>query len=140
MSGGDAGAGADPGAGRGATPAADPGAEAEARSGAEAGAERETRSRAAPGAEGETRAGASPDVEPGVPAYPPPLKRSLTLSGHRTSVSLEEPFWQEFRRLAAAEGISVNALGRRIDGARGSETTLASAIRLHVLAALRAER
>jgi len=68
--------------------------------------------------------------------YPPPVKRSLTLSGHRTSVSLEEPFWQEFRRIAASEGVSVNALASRIDVARGPQTTLASAIRLHVLRAL----
>ncbi|MCL5776759.1 ribbon-helix-helix domain-containing protein [Limibaculum sp. FT325] len=64
------------------------------------------------------------------------MKRSLTLSGHRTSVSLEEPFWQEFRRMAEDEGLSVNALASRIDAARGSGTTLASAIRLHVLATL----
>lgn len=74
------------------------------------------------------------------PAYPAPRKRSLTLSGHRTSVSLEEPFWQEFRRLAAAEGVSVNRLADRIDRHRGAEVSLASAIRLHVLAALKAGR
>ena len=72
--------------------------------------------------------------------YPPPRKRSLTLRGHRTSVSLEDPFWREFCRLAAAEGVSVNALASRIDDARGTGTTLASAMRLHVLAMLLAGR
>lgn len=61
-----------------------------------------------------------------------PVKRSLTLHGHRTSVSLEEAFWQEFRRLAAEEGLALNALAERIDEGRG-DVGLASAIRVHVL-------
>ena len=61
-----------------------------------------------------------------------PVKRSLTLHGHRTSVSLEEAFWAEFRRLAAAEGLALNALAERIDEARG-DVGLASAIRVYVL-------
>lgn len=79
-------------------------------------------------------------TEDGAGTYPPPIKRSITLSGHRTSVSLEEPFWQAFRDIAEEEGISLNALADRIDRARGTETSLASAIRLHVLYALRRER
>jgi predicted DNA-binding ribbon-helix-helix protein len=63
-----------------------------------------------------------------------PVKRSLTLRGHRTSVSLEEPFWQAFRTIAAAEGKPLNALAAEIDAARDPATGLASAIRLHVLA------
>jgi predicted DNA-binding ribbon-helix-helix protein len=61
-----------------------------------------------------------------------PVKRSLTLHGHRTSVSLEDAFWQEFRRLAAQDGIPLNTLAERIDEARG-EVGLASAIRVHLL-------
>lgn len=61
-----------------------------------------------------------------------PVKRSLTLHGHRTSVSLEEAFWREFRRIAAEEGLALNALAERIDEARG-EVGLASAIRVYVL-------
>lgn len=61
-----------------------------------------------------------------------PVKRSLTLHGHRTSVSLEEAFWTEFRRLAAEEGVALNALAERIDEAR-SDVGLASAIRVWVL-------
>ena len=62
-----------------------------------------------------------------------PRKRSLTLRGHRTSVSLEEPFWREFRRIAAARGRSINDLASEIDEARATGTGLASAIRVYVL-------
>ncbi|HMB12855.1 MAG TPA: ribbon-helix-helix domain-containing protein [Roseovarius sp.] len=68
-----------------------------------------------------------------------PVKRSLTLRGHRTSVSLEEEFWRAFREIAAEEGIAVNALAARIDEERGVETGLASAIRVHVLRHFRAK-
>jgi predicted DNA-binding ribbon-helix-helix protein len=63
-----------------------------------------------------------------------PVKRSLTLMGHRTSVSLEPAFWDAFREIAAARGLSVNALAAQIDGARAPGTGLATAIRLAVLA------
>jgi predicted DNA-binding ribbon-helix-helix protein len=63
-----------------------------------------------------------------------PKKRSLTLRGHRTSVSLEDAFWKAFRRIAAQQGKPVNVLAAEIDAARGVEPGLASAIRLYVLA------
>jgi predicted DNA-binding ribbon-helix-helix protein len=63
-----------------------------------------------------------------------PEKHSLTLSGHRTSVSLEAEFWRAFRAIAKAEGRPINALAAEIDATRDPETGLASAIRLHVLA------
>ena len=63
-----------------------------------------------------------------------PVKRSLTLHGHRTSVSLEDAFWTAFREIAAARGKPINALAAEIDDARGTDIGLASAIRLHVLA------
>ena len=62
-----------------------------------------------------------------------PVKRSLTLLGHRTSVSLEDEFWRAFRDIAALEGKGINELAVEIDAARGTETGLASAIRLYVL-------
>ena len=68
----------------------------------------------------------------------PPAKRSLTLRGHRTSVSLEDEFWRAFREIARAENRPINARAAEIDAARGPETGLASAIRLHVLAWYRA--
>lgn len=63
----------------------------------------------------------------------PPVKRSLTLRGHRTSVSLEDAFWSAFREIAAREGRAVNDLAAEIDAARTEGTGLASAIRLYVL-------
>jgi predicted DNA-binding ribbon-helix-helix protein len=62
-----------------------------------------------------------------------PEKHSLTLRGHRTSVSLEAEFWSAFREIAAAEGRALNDLAAEIDAARGADFGLASAIRLHVL-------
>ncbi|MFV0513590.1 MAG: ribbon-helix-helix domain-containing protein [Jhaorihella sp.] len=62
-----------------------------------------------------------------------PVKRSLTLRGHRTSVSLEDAFWCALRRIAESEGKPINVLAAEIDAARDLETGLASAIRVHVL-------
>ena len=62
-----------------------------------------------------------------------PVKRSLTLHGHRTSVSLEEPFWRAFRDIAKARDIPINVLAAEIDEKRGVDSGLASAIRVYVL-------
>jgi predicted DNA-binding ribbon-helix-helix protein len=62
-----------------------------------------------------------------------PGKHSLTLRGHRTSVSLEPAFWQAFRDIAAEKDIAINVLAAQIDAAREPETGLASAIRVYVL-------
>ncbi|MFP7572072.1 ribbon-helix-helix domain-containing protein [Marivita sp. S2033] len=62
-----------------------------------------------------------------------PVKRSLTLRGHRTSVSLEDAFWQAFRDIAAERGTPINALAARIDEERDIDVGLASAIRVFVL-------
>lgn len=61
-----------------------------------------------------------------------PAKHSLTLHGHRTSVSLEPEFWAAFREIAAARGVGLNALAAEIDAARG-DVGLASAIRVFIL-------
>lgn len=66
-----------------------------------------------------------------------PVKRSLTLRGHRTSVSLEDAFWMAFRDMAAARGLALNELAAEIDEARG-DVGLASAIRVAVLKAAQA--
>lgn len=67
-----------------------------------------------------------------------PVKRSLTLNGHRTSVSLEDEFWRAFRGLAEDRCQPVNALAAEIDAGRGPDTGLATAIRLFVLKELQA--
>ncbi|HWB51387.1 MAG TPA: ribbon-helix-helix domain-containing protein [Stellaceae bacterium] len=59
------------------------------------------------------------------------VKRSVRVAGHATSISLEAPFWQGLRDIAAARGTSVNALVATIDATRGGN--LSSAIRLFVL-------
>lgn len=62
-----------------------------------------------------------------------PAKHSLTINGHRTSVSLEDAFWRAFRDIAEERGQPLNALAAEIDAERGTETGLATAIRLFVL-------
>ena len=60
-----------------------------------------------------------------------PEKHSLTLRGHRTSVTLEPEFWQEFRAIAAKRGQSINALAAELDATRAGG--LASSMRRFVL-------
>jgi predicted DNA-binding ribbon-helix-helix protein len=68
-------------------------------------------------------------------------KRSITIAGHRTSVTLEEEFWEELNRLAREEGLTVAQLITRLDSERvAGGTTLAnlsSACRLYVLKRIR---
>ena len=64
-------------------------------------------------------------------------KRSVMIAGHRTSVSLEDPFWAALREIAEARGQSVQALVGAIDAGRGAQN-LSSAIRVFVLEAVRA--
>ena len=60
------------------------------------------------------------------------VKRSVAIAGHRTSVSLEPPFWDALKDIAAARGASVQALIGEIDAGRGG-ANLSSAIRVFVL-------
>ena len=64
-------------------------------------------------------------------------KRSVTIAGHRTSISLEAEFWEGLRELAAARGESLAALIAAIDGRRRERESLSSAIRVFVLTAQR---
>ena len=59
-------------------------------------------------------------------------KRSVVIGGHKTSVSLEEPFWNEVRSIAEASRVSVSNLLQKIDGER-QNANLSSAIRVYVL-------
>ena len=68
-----------------------------------------------------------------------PVKHSLTLKGHRTSVSLEAEFWEAFQGLARARGLSVNELAAEVDEGRRDDVGLASAIRVFVLEAVRGD-
>lgn len=66
-------------------------------------------------------------------------KHSLDIAGHRTSVSLEDAFWDALRDIAAAQGVALATLVARIDAARAGEN-LSSAIRVFVLEQSRMER
>lgn len=70
-------------------------------------------------------------------------KRSLTIARHRTSVSLEEPFWTALADIAKTQGRSIAALVSEIDKGRadleGNGPSLSSAIRLYVLENMRGD-
>lgn len=59
------------------------------------------------------------------------VKRSVVVAGHRTSVSLEDAFWSELRRVATARRCSINALIAEVD--EGRSGNLSSAIRVFLL-------
>lgn len=59
------------------------------------------------------------------------VKHSLVIAGHRTSISLEDAFWQALKNCAAARGLSLAALVTEIDSARG-DANLSSAIRVYL--------
>jgi predicted DNA-binding ribbon-helix-helix protein len=61
-----------------------------------------------------------------------PVKRSFTIAGHRTSISLETPFWEALKAAAAEEGVAVAKLIARIDATRGA-SGLSSAVRIWLL-------
>jgi predicted DNA-binding ribbon-helix-helix protein len=61
-----------------------------------------------------------------------PVKRSFTIAGHRTSISLEAEFWDALKSAAAEEGVAVAKLIARIDGVRGT-SGLSSAVRCWIL-------
>ena len=66
-----------------------------------------------------------------------PRKRSVRISGHTTSISMEEPFWTLLSRYAEERNLSINALVAEIDAARissdGIDSNLSSAVRVWVL-------
>ena len=69
--------------------------------------------------------------------YHPPVKRSVEIAGHKTSISLEPLFWDMLRAAAMREGVPVNALVARIDAERivaDVPPGLAGAIRLWLVA------
>ena len=65
--------------------------------------------------------------------YHPPVKRSIAIAGHKTSISLEPVFWDALKSAAAREGLPISTLVARIDAERIQAETppgLASAIRV----------
>ncbi len=60
------------------------------------------------------------------------VKRSVVVAGHRTSVSLEGPFWEALKEIAIKRGLSMNALVATVDANRAARN-LSSALRILVL-------
>jgi predicted DNA-binding ribbon-helix-helix protein len=76
-------------------------------------------------------------------SYHPPIKRSVEIAGHKTSISLEPLFWDLLRAAAEREGVPLNALVARIDAERiasPSPPGLAGAIRLWLVSGLQSAR
>ncbi|WP_072384496.1 ribbon-helix-helix domain-containing protein [Novosphingobium sp. NDB2Meth1] len=73
--------------------------------------------------------------------YHPPVKRSVEIAGHKTSISLEPLFWDLLRDAAIQEGVPINAIVARIDAERIAAEVppgLAGAVRLWLAARLAA--
>ncbi|WP_324697565.1 ribbon-helix-helix domain-containing protein [Novosphingobium aerophilum] len=72
--------------------------------------------------------------------YHPPIKRSIEIAGHKTSISLEPLFWDMLKEIAVRQRVPLNALVARIDADRLEAETppgLASAIRVWLVDTLR---
>jgi predicted DNA-binding ribbon-helix-helix protein len=67
------------------------------------------------------------------------LKRSIVIAGHKTSVSLEDEFWESLKEIAGERGVTLGELVRTIDANR-NHTNLSSTIRLSVLGFYRDQR
>ncbi len=72
-------------------------------------------------------------------SYHPPVKRSVEIAGHKTSISLEPVFWDMLKQAASREGVPLNALVARIDAQRLEAERppgLAGALRIWLVAGL----
>lgn len=79
-------------------------------------------------------------MDPATPPYHPPVKRSIAIDGHKTSISLEPLFWTMLKDAAADAGVPVSTLVARIDEERIRAATppgLASAIRVWLVSRAR---
>ena len=65
------------------------------------------------------------------------IKRSMTIAGHRTSITLEQPFWDALKEIACSDKVSVTELVRRIDARRTGDGSLTSAVRVFILERVR---
>ena len=77
-----------------------------------------------------------PDVAPEMKSQV--IKRSIVIDGAKTSVSIEDQFWQSLKEIARDTGQPVSAVVSRIKATRAENSNLSSAIRVHVLGYLRA--
>ena len=77
------------------------------------------------------------DKQVGQPVASTKRQRSVKLSGHKTSIKLEEPFWQAIGEIAQARGCSISALIRSV-AAKRVDGNLSSTVRVFVLEHFRA--
>ena len=63
---------------------------------------------------------------------PRPVKRSFTIGGHRTSISLEAPFWEALKEIAARTNTPIARIVQDVDSRRNGEG-LSSAVRIWIL-------
>jgi predicted DNA-binding ribbon-helix-helix protein len=68
------------------------------------------------------------------------VKRSVSINGHRTSYSLEQPFYDELTGIAAVRGVTLASLVASVDAARPTGANLSSALRLFVLEQLKQQK
>jgi predicted DNA-binding ribbon-helix-helix protein len=68
-----------------------------------------------------------------------PVKRSFSIAGHRTSISLEAAFWDAFRELCRRDNVSMASMLAAIDRERGSAAGLSGAVRVWILRRYRGE-
>ncbi|MES2097321.1 MAG: ribbon-helix-helix domain-containing protein [Pseudomonadota bacterium] len=76
-------------------------------------------------------------IDPPPGGFAGPVKRSITIAGHETSITLEPLFWQALEASAQARGLPLSALVANIDALRievGAPPNLASALRTWILA------
>ncbi len=69
----------------------------------------------------------------------PVVKRSIVIAGHKTSVSLEDAFWDALKEIASARDVTLSEVVANIDALR-NQGNLSSAIRLYVLDHFRTAR
>jgi len=70
-------------------------------------------------------------------------KRSVTISGHATSITLEDAFWAELKEIAQTQGLSLNRIISQIDDTRRNKYpghNLSSALRLYILEEVKKQR
>ncbi len=60
-------------------------------------------------------------------------KHSVTLYGHRTSITLEDEFWNELKVIALGKNVSIASIVQAVDEKRGLKYNLSSALRIYVL-------
>jgi predicted DNA-binding ribbon-helix-helix protein len=65
-------------------------------------------------------------------------KRSITIAGHATSLTLEDAFWDALKAISVAKGCSIASLIKEIDSLNTERLNLSSCVRVYILTYFRA--